>query len=59
MLGKTGWEKGKTEWEKETTADEMVGWHQRFNGHEFEKATGDGEGQAWPVAVHGVASSQT
>ena len=23
----------------------MVGWHQRFNGHEFEQAPGDGEGQ--------------
>ena len=22
--------------EKETTEDEMVGWHHRFNGHEFE-----------------------
>ena len=26
---------GKTE-EKGTTEDEMVGWHHRFNGHEFE-----------------------
>ena len=25
--------------------DEMVGWHHRFNGHEFEQALGDGEGQ--------------
>ena len=24
---------------------EMVGWHHRFNGHEFEQAPGDGEGQ--------------
>ena len=23
----------------------MVGWHHRFNGHEFEQALGDGEGQ--------------
>ena len=27
------------------TEDEMVGWHHRLNGHEFEKASGDGEGQ--------------
>ena len=27
------------------TEDEMVGWHQQFNGHEFEQAPGDGEGQ--------------
>jgi len=31
-------EKGKTE-------HEMVGWHHRFNGHEFEQTPGDGEGQ--------------
>ena len=23
----------------------MIGWHHRFNGHEFEQAPGDGEGQ--------------
>ena len=27
------------------TEHEMVGWHHRFNGHEFEQATGGGEGQ--------------
>ena len=27
------------------TEDEMVGWHQQFNGHEFEKAPGNSEGQ--------------
>ena len=31
--------------EKGTTEDEMVGWHHRLNGHEFEQALGDGEGQ--------------
>ena len=25
--------------------DEMVGWHHRLNGHEFEQALGVGEGQ--------------
>ena len=38
-----GWEKGMTE-------DEMAGWHHRINGHEFEQALGDSEGQgslAW------------
>jgi len=25
--------------------DEMVGWHHRFNGHEFEQASGVGDGQ--------------
>ena len=23
----------------------MVGWHHQLNGHEFEQASGDGEGQ--------------
>ena len=25
--------------------DEMIGWHQQLNGHEFEQALGDSEGQ--------------
>ena len=44
--------------EKGMTDDEMVGWHHWFNGHEFEQAPGDGEGQEdWCAAVHGVAKS--
>ena len=31
--------------EKVTTEDEMVGWHHWVDGHEFEQAPGDGEGQ--------------
>ena len=31
--------------EKGTTEDEIVGWHHQLNGHEFEQALGDGEGQ--------------
>ena len=31
--------------EKWVTEDEMVGWHHWLNGHEFEQASGDGEGQ--------------
>ena len=27
------------------TEDEMVGWHHRVKGHEFEQTLGDGEGQ--------------
>ena len=27
------------------TEEEIVGWHHRLNGHEFEKALGDGERQ--------------
>ena len=28
-----------------TTEDEMVGWHHRLDGHEFEQALGVGDGQ--------------
>ena len=39
MLGKIeGRRKGMTE-------DEMVRWHHRLNGQEFEQAPGDGDGQ--------------
>ena len=31
--------------EKGTTEDEMVGWHHRLDGHEFEQAPGVGDGQ--------------
>ena len=27
------------------TEDEIVGWHDRLNGHEFEQAPGVGDGQ--------------
>ena len=38
----------------------MVGQHHRLNGHEFEQAQGDGEGQGSLVcSVHGVTKSQT
>ena len=32
--------------EKGMTEDEMVGWHQRLRGLEFEQTPGDGDGQA-------------
>ena len=41
------------DWRQEVkgmTEDEMIGWHYRLNGHEFEQTLGDGEGQgslAW------------
>ena len=31
--------------EKGTTEDEMVGWHHRLDGHEFERTPGVGDGQ--------------
>ena len=39
---------GRKDWrqeEKGATEDEMTGWHHWLNGHEFEQALGDGEGQ--------------
>ena len=30
---------------KEVTEDEMVGWHHRLSGHEFQQALGDDGGQ--------------
>ena len=37
----------------------MVGWHPLLNGHKFEQALGDGEGQGSLSMgpVHGVAES--
>ena len=36
---------GKIEGRRRRQQDEMVGWHHRLNGHEFEQTLGDGEGQ--------------
>ena len=42
------------------TEDEMVGWHHRLNGPEFEHTLGDGEGwEAWWAAVHRVTELDT
>ena len=46
--------------EKGATEDEMVGWHHQLEGHEFEQTPGEvKDREAWRVAVHGVAKSQT
>ena len=36
--------------EKGTTEDEMVGWYYWLDGHEFEQAPGDGDGQGGLVS---------
>ena len=42
------------------TEDEMVQWHHRLDGHEFEQTHEILEdGEAWSAAVHGVTKSQT
>ena len=45
--------------EKRMTEDEMVGWHHRLNGHEFEQLweiVKDRE--SWHAAVRGIAKNQ-
>ena len=42
------------------TEDEMVGWHPRYNEHEFESGQVLGiYREAWHAAVHGVTKSLT
>ena len=42
------------------TEDEIVGWHHRLNGREFERTPGVGDDrEAWRAAIRGVAKSQT
>ena len=36
---------GKIEGGKRRTEDEIDGWHHRLDGHEFEQASGVGDGQ--------------
>ena len=46
--------------EEKVTEDEMVGWHYRLNGHDFNKLweiVKDGE--VWCAAVHGVTKRRT
>ena len=47
--------------EKGMTEDEMVGWHHRLNGHEFEQTLGDSEGQGSRARckIHGFTKSWT
>ena len=41
------------------TEDEMVGWHHRLDGHEFEQAPGVGDGQGGLVCCWtGITKSQ-
>ena len=53
MLGKT---EGRR---KRGQEDEMVAWHHRLDGHEFEQAPGVDDGQGSLAAVHGLAKKWT
>ena len=54
------WGKDWRQEEKWKTEDEMVGWHHRLDGHEFEQ-TWDSvkDKEAWHATVHEVTKSQT
>ena len=46
--------------EKGRTEDEMVGWHHRLDGHEFEQAQAlVMDREAWQATVHGATKSWT
>jgi len=45
--------------EKGMAEDEMVGWHQRFNGHEFEWTPGDSDGQGGLVCCNSWGHKET
>ena len=46
--------------EKGIIKDEMVGWHHRLNGHEFEQASElVRDRESWRAAAHGVTKSWT
>ena len=45
--------------EKGTTEDEMIGWRNQLDGHEFEQASGVGDGQESLVCCSPWGHSQT
>ena len=40
------------------TEEEVVRWHYQFNGHESEKALGDGEGTGKPGMLQSMGSQR-
>ena len=40
------------------TEDEMVVWHHRLDGHEFEQVPGDGEGQGSLAVLQSMGSQR-
>ena len=44
--------------EKRTTEDEMVGWHHRLDGHEFEQAPGVGDKTGKPGVLQSMGSQR-
>ena len=52
---------GKTEGRRRRGQDEMIGWHHRLKGHEFEQAPGvdDGQGSLVCCSPWGCKDSHT
>ena len=44
--------------EKGRTEDEIIGWDQRLNGHEFEQTLGDSEGLGKPDVLYSTGSKR-
>ena len=45
-------ERGLRQEKKEVTEDEMVGWHNQLNGHEFEQTPGNSDGHGSLACMH-------
>ena len=50
--------KDRRQEEKGTTEDEMVGWQHQLNGHQFERAPGDGEGHGSLAVLQSTGSQR-
>ena len=50
---------GMTEGRRRGRQNEMVGWHHRLNGHEFELQKIVKDKEAWYAADHRVTKSRT
>ena len=61
LLEKTDAGKDQRQEEKGTTEDEIVGWHHRLDGHEFEQApeVGDGQGSLVCYSPWGCKESES
>ena len=57
LIGKRPWNWERQE-EKGIKEDEMVGWHHRLDGHEFDQAPGVGDGTGKPGMLQSMGSQR-